>query len=656
MAIRRRSPISLETLAIPRQGDIPKQIKDLVARIDEVDDELQPWLQKQRKLTQLRFGTDRRRKIPWKGAANVSIPLADGIIRRWRPGIASLMLDANPIAAMDPIEAQDIDSARDAEQWLTYLFQEKMTTAPEAVRLADYVAGRGHGYTREGWDYHTDKETRVVEAKDLFPGGVEQAVQQLLQQNPEADPVQAITQALAQQYELDPNFPGEAEMLQAAAEGLLQGKEYIELTYRKLMKDRPSWLAVDPVDVITPVDDDPEDADFVCIQHAFTPDTVLRKAQEGVFEPEAAQKAVKIRELERSGRESLRREIKDFLRRTKDVKPDRSKNRVTVWEIFAKMDIDGDGLQERVVLWYAKDSETPLALFKYSFPFETWPVTLYRFNVESPRPIDSRGIVEMLASFQQIENEFHNARLNASQILLSPVFRMRVNGSNYQQSVNWRPGGIIPLANVDDIAPLTHDLRILAQLIQEEQLNQRLAETYIGTFDATLTSLEQSRERRTAAEINAVTSISSSIFGLDARIFQDSFSRSLNKIWNLWLEMGPEETFQRVRNKENPLKKVKKADIGRNYDIRAAGTPANTNRSFQISNVERAMQLLLQPQIMSSGVVDLVELIRIWMQLLDLNLADRVLRSPDEAAAVQEIVKAAQVQAQENGTPPPGGF
>lgn len=628
-------------------------------RIEAAETALQPWLKKQKKLSELRYGILPKRRVPWKGAANIPAQLIDGILRRWRPGIASLMLDADPIATMMPESSDDFEHIREAEAYLTTLFTQRMRAEPEAVRLADLYAHRGHAYSREGWDYRARERVRVAPASDLIPEGLEQFLSAAAEQG--QDPFAILSQRIVEQYDLGQE---DQEMVAEAAGKILQGATHVRLVYREVLRDQPGWTAVDPVDVIAPVDQDPEDADFVAFIHEMSGDQIMRQAAEGMFDAAAARavsaKLSPGRDIEVSDvfpSDTLRRDIKEFLDRGNVSENAGAAERLRVLEVYAKLDLDGDGILERYVLWLVpkqgKDRQeggpTVLRAHPYAHPFHNWPVTLYKFSPDAVRPIDSRGISEMLGSFARIANEFLNARLNASQILLSPVFKKRYSALQHGETkVDWRPGGLVEVQDMNDIEPLVQDLRVLAELIREEQVNQRAAETYVGVFDATITSLEASRERRTAAEVNAISNVSASIFGMDARLFQASFSRSLTKIWELFLEWGDTEDF--IRRVGKPPQPVRKADIGKKFDIYAAGTPTNTNRAVLLGNAERILQVVLNSgPLLQGNVVDVRELLTYWMRVVDQRLADRVIRSPEEATAVQQVMEAARAGAEATG-------
>jgi hypothetical protein len=582
-------------------------------------------------------------------------------VRRWKPGIAALVLDADPVAFFTAQEQSDIEVARQVEPFFTYLFREAMDTTYPTIQLADLIAWRGHAYTREGWDYRTTKEVRVANIDELFPGGVEavvaQTVQAAEQQGEQIDAIQVVARVLAEQYELDPNDPAEGQMLQQASVQVLQGKKFVRLVYRVIEKDIPRWEAIDPINVIVPQDQDPENAEFFTIIHMMTEDQLRALGIDGHLPLQRVEKLIAAGQKSSSpqGDGSADAE-RDRIRDLMDARAGRSQRQAvrdsgmfTVWEIYCRLDINGDGERERAILWYSPTENETLALLEYPYPFDSWPITYYPFEA-ARRPIDNRGIADMIKTFQRLVNAYHNARIDASQLLLSPVFLQRLTGGNFKRNLKFRPGSVIPVQNTSDILPLQTDMRLLAGLLQEEQSNRREAETYVGVFDAAITNLSATKERRTAAEVNAIQSLSSSIFGLDAKIFQVAFSKSLTKIWQLYEDFGPKEMIFRVSGKEFPSV-ARKSEIKRNFDIRASGTPSNTNRALQLGNLERIMGVVLQPTILQTGRIDFAELIRKWVQLVDVNIANAIIRTGEEATAAQTVMRAAAIAEGEGEAP-----
>lgn len=670
MALSRGNPISLEVLSA--QPNITpelmeQQIKELVADIRATDEELIGWLRKQAELVKIRLGVRDQRNIPWKNASNINVPLIDGIIRRWRPGVASLILDAEPVAFFTAQTSDDFDAARLAEQFFTYLMLTYMDITYPVVQLIDTIAWRGHAYVREGWKYETSREARIVAIDHLFPNGVNETIEQLQaqaqqQQQDVPTPEDIVMTALETEYKLDREDGTEGPMLLVATQKILQGQPFIKIVYRKVAIDRPDWQPIDPLDVIVPQNCNPDEAPFFTIVHKLSPDQLRAMVVDNHLPENRVSDVIAQASKSHEGgsgnktSDGMRESIQDLMDRQagKSQRSHRTgtKNaKIPVWEVYCKLDLNGDGERERCILWYAPTTETVLALLDYPYPYATWPITFFPFEA-AKRPIDNRGIADMLRPLQKVVSAYHNARIDAAQIVLAPVLLMRVSGGNYRKSIKWQPGSVIPVGSTSDVVPLTQNLAILNGLLQEEQVNQRLAETYVGVFDATLTNLQARGERRTAAEVNAIQGISSNIFGLDAKIFQVALSKSFTKVWQMYVDLGPPELFFRVTGEELP-KMARKSEISRNYDIRAAGTPANTNRSFQISALERVMSAPLTLPLMQNGLVDGAKLFEQWVQLIDFNVSKRIIRSPEQSAASQEVLQAATIAAQNRGAEPP---
>lgn len=646
MALSRPNPIGLEVVGDLVVPDNKDRVRELIRRIKAIDDNLQGWIRKQKELIRHRLGIRRPRNVPWPGCSNISIPLIDEVIRRWRPGMVSLVADADPVAFFASQESGDFDAARTIEPFFTFYFRDHMHTLRELVRCVDLVGSRGHCWSRQGWKYQTKRTCRILRPEALFGGPVQQYVESRRGQGDQREPLEMVAEVLMREYGLSVILPQEVAQIQNAALQLLRGAPAVKITYREVQDDRASWMTVDPINVIVDPDQpDPQDADFLVFLHEVGPNQLRSMAADGHIPIERAKTV--IERMTKAGRrydspsDQLREDIKDLLdrrHRTVSTRDVGEEMRIRLWEIYCRLDVNGDGFEERVVLWYAPSLDLELSMHEFVYPFDTWPVSLFTFSNDADRPIDQRGIAEMILPFQKLTNATHNARIDASQILLAPVFKIRPNSNKYESQVDWRPGALIPVANADDITPITHDLRILDALLREEQVTRRVAENYVGTFDATIQNFANQSERRTATEVEAITSLATSIFALDSKLFMDSMSRSFNQVWALYQEFGPEEFFFRVQGEPQP-RNFLKSEIGKNLDVRAAGSPTSTNKSLILRNMERAMQVLLADQ---SGRVDKGRLIQRWLSLLDFQLSKDVVRGPEESAAVQAVLGAAQ--------------
>lgn len=653
MAIKRLNPLGLQVVQSEVQPNIDAELRELDSMIDDADEAQSGWITKQVNLEKLRMGHREPRNIPWEGSSNISVPVIDGIIRRARPGLASLILDANPIATFESQEATDIDTAREIEPFLTWLFKKRMKTVREATLLIDYILARGHAYTHEGWDYQTSRSVRIVQVDTLFGdlnAFLQAAEAEASQQGQKFNPGDAIVVKLEQEYGLSSQSnPEEATMLVTAASKILSNEKYIRLFFRKVSVDRPSWQAIDPINVIKPPDQDASNADFFTIVHRVGRDRLIQMAQDNILNETAV--AALLKKM-RSNTDDSNREYggvratnaRDMIREIRDGKADventgkkSAKAQAILFQTYCRIDINGDGVAERCVYWNAPEHKIRLALFEYPLPMDEWPITPFHYSNDLPRSIDQRGIPEMVAPFQKLVNAYHNAWVDATTIQLAPMMKVRVMEGE-KIDIEWRPGGIIPFTgNSDDIVPLTHDLGVLGELLRAENVNQTHAENYIGIFDASIRNVTQRSERRTATEVGAIQNISDSIFGLDAKLFQESFSKSLNKILKLWLEFGPPEVYFRVEGRELPLK-ITREELDKDFDISASGTPSNTQRAILQRNIETIIPFSLQ--MADTGLIDIAELFKQYFRLIEFPLAEKIVRSTEEATVIQEVLAA----------------
>lgn len=671
----RENPIGIGATG---QLDAPfsEQIKSLHKRIVAADQSRETWLRKQHVLMAQRRGVRPPKKIPWEGANNDHIPLTDGVIRRWKPQMAALVLESDPVCYFKATKPEDIDAARSAQDYYNWRFLHISDLVKKVYQQVDMIAQYGIMYVRVGWHYRTEIRCRIIRADSLFPGGIEQAYQMLqeqiaaqaqqTQQPPPPVPSMEdfVTQTLQANYDLDETdvYKGQPQ-LNAAVAALLGGAKTFKIYTETVIEDRPDWMPVSPLQVIVPVVDRPlREQDFVAIIHRKTFDEIMDMAKAGLFVPEKIQEFDSARaktnsesslEVEglsgpgsssRTGIETTFARL-DGVDRFSPVADREEPSRYALWEIYTRLMIDGE--LKRVVVWYQPTTKVILSVLDYPFPFHSWPVVLFEYESTADRPYQSRGIAEMLTTYQRLTCELHNARLDAIQIILSPMFTWRDPSQELRRNLRFRPGVVVPVQGGDDLKPVVQDHRSLMGFIQEEQLTKGLAEQLIGVYDQTMTQIQNPAERRTATEVQAMSSMVNTTFGQDAQMFQAGWAEVHEMLWQLILEFGPEEDYYRVQGDDVP-RSIKKRDIARNFDIYPSGTPANTSKVLALARAREMLQIFITDQ---TGLVDKRELFKAYLDASDPLLAKRILRSIEAAAAIQKIMQLATMDGEQIAAP-----
>jgi hypothetical protein len=649
--------------------------------VEEGDNARQEWIRKQEKLIRQRRGVRRKKVFPWPGANNHSWPLTDAIIRRWKPGIASLVTRADPITYFFPTKPEMVEAAPLAQGYFHWRFTTMDGVLETAMEITENIAQYGVGYTRQGWDYRTEKNCRIVNVRHHFPEGVQAAVdavnEQIAQarlqaqeaiaqgQAPEAilseipqemTPDELVMKTLEEEYILRSDDPLEAVQLAQATEKILEGAEMVKFYYVTEVSDKPCWKSIDPLKVFYPPrNQNPDEAEYVGLIHNLHINTIRKMAIDGTFDPDAAELIASKIEARSTGDPERGDEFsaiagasRSSITQVLDTADGVSQGEVdepniaTLVELYCNLDIDQDGLLERCVVWFHPETKTVLGLSPYSFPFKEWPITKFEFEHTSTRHYSPRGIAELVTVFQATVNKLHNSRLDAIQITLSPMLQKRSNSGNIERSIRFMPGAIVPVQTVGDIAPIPMDTSGLLQSLNEENVTKGLAEQYIGTFDPSVLS-QNSQDRRTATEVEAVLSQTQTIFGNDAALFQASMAKVYKQIWALDDDFGRPDLFFRVTGEEDPVD-IKRAEISFDFDIVPAGTPANTSQPLQLARIREAISIFVNDP---TGVVNKRQLYKRYFDLIDHNLGKIVVRPEEEAALFQQMHLAVQNSGQE---------
>jgi hypothetical protein len=662
----RANPIGIEQLRISRGDRLNDEIEKIVKDVAVADEARREWVENQRKFTRQRFGIRRKRRmVPWPGASNLSIPLIDKAIRRWKPGVVRLVMEADPIAFFKPREGQnqDIEESEKAQVYYDWLFRWEMDALNEVVFLADILAHRGLSFMEIGWKYRTERQARIVDLGDMFPQGLP------TDEEGELD-ITTIQQELAVQYDLIQGTD-EAIMLQAL-QAIMNGEDRFKIVYRRVTDDRPEVLALDPIQVVLPARDvDVRNSRFVAVQHITTLDDLARFANDGMVEKEPARQVIdKLEErMERidtsdtpasnvdtmtahSGRVEERQALDDMIGVMQQYEDE---NNIEIWRIYCWLDINNDGEDERCILWFHPTTKTTLALKEFTYPFARWPLVQFDFEKTfSKRVYGSRGISQMLSPLQIETNKLHNARLDAITIQLAPMFLVR-GAANVIRQFRFAPGTGFPVERPDDVTPLISDVRNLNEYLKEEQFTRLLGEDYVGIFDAALGSVTNPNSNRTATEIETVQANISGIFSLDATIWQKGWRDVHAMVFELAMELGPKQVWVRVTGQTEPML-INKADINKKYDIAPTGTPASTNKAIELARARELMQLLWNPLTLQTGLVKPQELLKFYIGAHDHARAQRIIvQDENQAADRQAILQAAQMAAEEAGANAPMG-
>jgi len=599
---RLTNPVSIQVLGELNYDQFESDVSKLKLRISRDDDSRASWLKDVKEIIEQLNGKDEREHKPWKHASDLSMPLTKKLLRRWIPVLYNLVAGADPVTYFYAGDAKAAVQSPSAEAFFDWLFKVYMDDSLKEIRYLIYnIGAKGVGFLGVHWDYRTEVTTQVIQVEDIWPKG------------PPPD-INSIVGTLIEQYFVKPLRPETQQSLMEAAQRILEGQKFVKLTYTRVVADKPRIRCYRPEDVVVPIDSEAtHDADYVCLIHKLLPDRLRQMAQDGILNPEAVEAAIGGTPAEdtRQADSYDREHDHDAGLQTELGAED---GPMTVYQVYCRLDINGDGIGERCVLWYAKDKGEVLALHPYPYPFDYWPVFRFDFEDTERGPFRSRGIGHLLKDLQDQYNKQYRATSDAIDIQLAPVFIRRAASPLMPRTFKWGPGAILDVSSVGELQMLEKTPLNLHQYLQDRAELKSFSEELVGSIDAALAATGRRLERRTAFEVDKVSGIIEQITSMDSATFQSVMGRVFQCIWDLWIAFGPNEIYFNVLGEPEP-KLFRKGEYQYKFTLVPAGTPGNTNRRYMLA---MAMQIL---EIFMKAGPDLIN--RHFLLFYIANLLDR---------------------------------
>lgn len=560
-----------------------------------------------------------------------------------------LVWEPEPIVEFSGEDPEAAEAERKAEAVYNHVFKVVMDTVDPLAYVIDGYMHRGFYFIQVGWEFATDWEVRVVRVKDLIPKQQGQQQQQL--------PPEKIVELLALQYELYLDDPRVKPMLERASKKILEGAETVTVAYRRVIKDRPAIWDRDPMQIIAPPRTvDYPNAEWIIIQHVLSSRKLKQMAADGFFRKSAMDRVVTdvgvSGNFNKDGdgggtstsmggaldQEKLLQDRREKIWGVED------QDNVLVWEIYHWYDHNNDGLLDRTVSWIHPRTKTNLATRPYVLPFNEWPLEKIDFEKTNRRWHSPRGIPQMLQDLQIVVNAQHNARLDGMTLRNAPIYQTSLLAGIPSRSFRSVPGTLLQLNAGAEIKPIIHDHSPFPEQVAEENLIRTMAEQYVGIFDANITSPQSNTRARTATEVQAIVQYTAATATFDAILFQDFMRKVHTKVWQLFMDLGPEEIYVKIagqdpESNDSPPTKVTKAEINKKFKLIPTGSVANTNRALELSNAREAMQFFINDQ---TGLVNPYELRKWYLMLLTSRWYRRILNPPAQAAREQVLNQAAQ--------------
>ena len=304
-----------------------------------------------------------------------------------------------------------------------------------------------------------------------------------------------------------------------------------------------------------------------------------------------------------------KREVREGLTHSRDD------DAVIVWEVYSRKE-DGTWMMDT---FSPQAPDVPLRdSMEVPYDHGKPPFVASEYEITNGGWYSPRGVCEMLAPFEASLNKLWNEKMDAATLFNQPLFRAERDLPN---SINLRmkPAQILPFG----IAPVQMPQPPL-DFDKELMRTQSIAEGRVTVPDYGINQVMNSRDRRTATEIESINAQSTQNMDLRLRLFRQALGSLFKQAWSLLIQFDKKDLQYRFL--EDSLN-VDPVALHEQYQIEPRGGMDMVSRQMLLNKAVQRKMLFGQ-----SPWIDQVELDKSIIELEDPSLVARLLRDPQNKA------------------------
>lgn len=400
---------------------------------------------------------------------------------------------------------------------------------------------------------------------------------------------------------------------------------YAIVTYKlkKIKKNQPVFTNIPPNEFIYHPDASSiENATFVAHRKLVTADYLRRKAQEGLYNKQAVEEAIrKGQEQENANWDELNVALKpDSSQFTPPQVDDEARKIFKLYECYTKYDINGDGLLEPVIVTVVNDTILRVEENLYGRPpfFILAPVL-------EPYEIWGKSFSDILADIQAIKTALIRQILVNIALNNDPKLEVLETAVNLQDLVLDKefvrvrqPGAIRPLPT-QPLAPWTYNFLEYIEGLKENR-------TGVTRYNQ---GLDARSLNHTATGINLIMSAAQQRLELIARIFAET---GIKDFFRFLIELNQRFITQDVVIRlTNQILQISPDDIRGDFDLEINAGMGVGVKEQQLQNLQMIMNVY--PQLVQAGIVtpkNIYNLAKKFIEALGFKNVDEFLTDPEE--------------------------
>lgn len=365
---------------------------------------------------------------------------------------------------------------------------------------------------------------------------------------------------------------------------------------------------------------DVDSADLIDHMQKFTKSDMIKMSRLGFFQSDAVNSvlATPPSGAPNQNVNLLNQELKyqaDYLSGIEKTTSRAGPSTYTVHECYLSYDIDEDGINEELVVWYEEKSRQ---ILRITYLDRVGPGGKRPFTIKLFTP-DGKGLGEMLYGLNNEIDYIHNQRLDYGTLQNLPFFFYRAASGLNPIELKLGPGMGIPVDSPSEDVYFPSLSNRTAYGFQEEAQVTQYAEKVSGITGFSLGQISSQGATRTATGTSALVNELNSNIDIHIKRFQRGYKRNLYILDLQCQDLLPLGTVIRVAG-------VDGKDIYKRFEDRAAlkfqsdfeltANSINSNKAIERETAQMLLQSLANPIALQTGITTQANLYNAYKNML----------------------------------------
>ena len=614
-----------ESLDKVKNVSITDEIRDFIVglakKVEEEKTNRAEWEQRIDNYTRKRYGIRAKKSFPWAGSANFVLPQIDSDINRIKPAYINLAYGVSPIITFEPFGPEDIEPARKREIYFDWIMRTQVKFFKEYCLGVDYMLHTGFKIYKTGWRFEITTYFEKLDLSDLSKEILDAIYM------PEADDA-ALFHIIAEKMLPDLTLQENVDEINRVIRDFRSGKTSFKMEFSEKSVNRAEVKALNPRDdIVFPVTTtDIQEAAYIDHRFYLSKNQIKLRMKMGrynFFDDDDIDRWTVSKYASNSS--SHLRSVRDGV--TLDHRDD---NSILLHETSTWYDIDGDGIEERVILTYP-DTDPSMILRFIENPYDhgEFPYVVVRREFNDAPIVSSRGIPALDDDFQTGISTLFNQDIDAGTITTTPTVVTRKNSVKNLRNLRYVPGQVVETENGTADYTIVQNTNLgQANRFNNMQYLKAWANDRIGNTTAAISQQNNApgngpQGQKTAREVAAIESSSGQLQSMDLLVFQSQMSDLYYQLDSLYEQFG-DETITIAITGSLPAN-TSREEIRGKFNIVPNGRLDNSNPALRAQKSLAMLQMFTNDPYVRQD-----QLRKLYIDDLDIRLAQQLLKTPQE--------------------------